>query len=83
MGAVAGKGRDNRGYPVEDTVIKKQSRGESMRVPGSGGVTVPQGGVDDRSAQHHANAMQAVVGGGSPEEHEYAPKENRRRQKRR
>lgn len=74
----------DRGYSQEDSSPRKQSRGESMRVPGSGKVSIPLGGRDNRSAAYHADEMQAWAGGGVQKEHEYekphtkAPKGNRR-----
>ena len=78
----------DRGYSQEDSSPRKQSRGESMRAPGSGKVSIPLGGRDNRSAAHHADQMQAWVGGGVQKEHEYekaqtkAPKGNRSRMSR-
>ena len=77
-----------RGYPLEDVSIKPQTQGPTLRTPGSGEVSRTLGGHDARSIVHHADVMQAWVGGGTAEEHVYETdqtkkvKGNRRRQNR-
>jgi len=78
MAGVAGKDRDQRGFPVEETTFKRQDKGESLRVPGDGDVTVPLEGFDGRSAQHHAGAMQGWIPGGTAAEHQYMTKHGKK-----
>lgn len=63
--------RDNRGFEPEGESPEPQSQGETMRAPGSGKISIPLGGRNARSAAHHADVMQSLVGGTSPKEHVY------------
>lgn len=77
MARAAGKYRDQRGMPQTED-IRPQSRGASMDTPGSGSISIPLGGRDNRSAALHGDTMQGWVGGNVMEEHDYSRKHSRK-----